>query len=196
MGTCGREAQVAPELHGQPTTSPLMRRFMLSLLCGALATASVTRPAECQTIRPDSGTQVRILLAHRDHYIVGRLLAPPGDTVIARSSSGRVFRIPRGRVALLQVGARGSRTGSTLAGIGIGLLGGAALGAAIGPALAGPPDAVFDENFQSAIGAILFGTVGGMTGGIVGYNRGGTRWRDVPLSASAGTRGVRVSVAF
>lgn len=173
-----------------------MRRFILSLLCGLFATASVTRPAESQTVRPDSGTRVRIFLADGDDYVVGRLLAPPGDTLIARGSFGRVFRIPRDRVAQLQVGARGSRTGSTFAGIGIGLFAGAAFGAVIGPALGGPPDAVFDKNFQSTMGAILFGTVGGVTGGIVGYNRGGTRWRDVPMSASVGMRGARVSVAF
>jgi hypothetical protein len=140
--------------------------------------------------------RVRILLAGGDGYIVGRLLAPPGDTLIARGSSGRVFRIPRSRVARLQIGTRGSRTGSTVVGIGIGLLAGAAVGAAIGPSIGGPPNAVFDENFESTMGAILFGTVGGVVGGIVGYNRGSIRWRDVPLSASVGMRGARVSIAF
>jgi len=172
-----------------------MRRLILSLLCGLFAIASVTRPAECQTARPESGVRVRILLAGGG-YVVGRLLAPPGDTLIARGSFGRVFRIPRGHVAQLQVGVRGSRTGSTFAGIGIGLLAGAALGAAIGPSISGPPDAVFDENFERTMGAMLFGTVGGVSGGIVGYNTGGTRWRDVPMSASVGMRGAWLSVAF
>jgi len=173
-----------------------MRKLILSLLCGLFATAGVTRAVESQAVRPDSGTRVRIFLIGGDRYVVGRLLAPPGDTLVARGSSGRVMRIPRDRVAQLQVGTRGSRRGSTFAGIGIGMLMGATLGAATGPSLGGPPDAVFDTEFERTMGAIFFGAAGGLAGGIVGYNRGGTRWRDVPMSASVGMRGARVSVAF
>ena len=173
-----------------------MRTLILGLLCGLFATAGITRPVECQTVRPDSGMRVRIFIAGADSYIVGRLLAPPGDTFVARGSFGRVFRIPRDRVAQLQVATRGSRTVSTFAGIGIGMVVGGALGAATGPSLGGPPDAVFDTEFERTMGAILLGAAGGVAGGIVGYNRGGTRWRDVPMSASVGVRGARVSVAF
>jgi len=173
-----------------------MRKLILSLLCGLFATAGVTRAVECQAVRPDSGMRVRIFLVGGDGYVAGRLLAPPGDTLVARGSSGRVLRVPRDRVAQLQVATRGSRTGSTFAGIGIGMLMGATFGAAAGPSLGGPPDAVFDTEFERTMGAILFGTAGGVAGGIVGYNRGGTRWRDVPLSATVGIRGGRVSFAF
>lgn len=189
---------MASRLADSPVTARLMRQPILGPLCfcSLLAIAGITRPAASQALRADSGSRVRIILAGSDGIIVGRLLAAPGDTVVARGSSGRVHRIPRERVAQLQVGVRGSRTGSTFAGIGIGLLVGGTFGSAIGPSIGGPPDAVFDVEFERTMGAILFGTVGGVTGGIVGYNRGGIRWRDVPMSASLGMRGARVSIAF
>ena len=165
------------------------------MLC-ALAFTAGARIATAQTALPDSGARVRLRLhSDREFIYQGVLLAPVGDSVIVRVPGEPTLRVPRSGVRQLQVGTRGSRTTSTLAGIGIGLFAGAAIGAVVGQATTRPDD-FFGPEFGAAVGATLLGVAGGVTGGIVGYNRGSTAWRDVPLSASVGLRGARVSIAF
>ncbi|NUO64948.1 MAG: hypothetical protein HOQ12_06195 [Gemmatimonadaceae bacterium] len=171
-----------------------MRSFALTVSC-AVAVAAAAPVASAQTVRPDSGARVRLRLHSDPEYVYqGVLLAPVGDSVVVGVPGERALRIARPSVRQMQVGTRGSRTRSTFAGIGIGLVAGAAVGAMVGQATTRPDDFFGPE--LAAAGATLLGVVGGVTGGIVGYNRVGTRWRDVPLSTRVGLRGARISIAF
>ena len=178
------------------TFAPLRMRAFIPSLVVALAVGVSASVASAQTANPDSGARVRVRLhSDRDYIYEGTLLAPVGDSLIARVPGEPTLRVPRSDLHRLQVATRGGRAPGTFAGIGIGLFTGAAIGAVIGYATSNPDD-FFGPEFGAAVGATLLGVAGGVTGGIVGYNRRGTAWRDVPLTASVGLRGARVSIAF
>lgn len=189
-------ARIVAKLGEPLTPRTAMRPTRIILLCGALVLGGGATPAGAQAPAPDSGAKVRVRLnSDRDAIYQGVLLAPVADSVIMRVPGEPTLRVPRNDVNRLQVGTRGSRTRSTLAGIGVGLFTGAAIGAAVGSATARKEDFLGPE-FAVAAGATLLGVVGGVAGGIVGYNRGATAWHDVPIAARVGVRGVRLSIAF
>lgn len=171
----------------------IMRAFSLLFALAFGISASV---ASAQAIGPDSGARVRVRL-HSDHDFVyeGRLLAPVGDSLVMQVPGEPTLRVPRSELLQLQIARRGSRAPRTFAGIGIGLFSGAAIGALIGSASGSESD-FFGPEFAMALGASFFGAIGGVAGGIVGYNHPGTAWRDAPLTARVGLRGARVSIAF
>ena len=172
-----------------------MRTLALAVLC-ALALAAASPVAFAQSVSPDSGARVRLRLQSDPRVVYqGFLLAPIGDSVVVRVAGEPTLRVPRSGVRQLQVGRRASRGRNTLAGIGIGVVTGAAVGALIGSADSNK-DNFFGPEFAVAIGASFFGLIGGVTGGIVGYNHRGTAWHDVPLAARVGPGGVRVSLTF
>jgi hypothetical protein len=170
---------------------------LLSLTASSLLAAVVVAlPVTAQTSTPDSGARVRLRLRSQPEFIYqGVLLAPMGDSVVVSVPGEPTLRVARTSVRQMQVGTRGSKTGSTFAGIGIGLFAGAAVGAMVGQATTSPDD-FFGPEFGAAVGATLLGVVGGVTGGIIGYNRGGTKWRDVDIAPTIGVRGGAVRIAL
>ena len=172
-----------------------MRSLTLVVGC-ALGLAVAGHVATAQTARADSGARVRLSLHTAPDYIYqGVLLAPVGDTVVVQVRGKSTLRVPRRDVRQLQVGTRARRGANTVAGIGIGVFTGAAFGAVLGSATSSPDD-FFGPEFAAALGASFFGVIGGVTGGIIGYNHRGTKWRDVPMTARVSTRGVALSLAF
>lgn len=191
----GAHSFVVSRIHPSPFAPPIMRSFVPRLLC-ALVFGITAAAAPAQTVMPDSGARVRVQLnSDSDFVYVGRLLAPVRDSIIMHVPGQPSLRVARSEVRQLQVGRRGSRAPRTFAGIGIGVFTGAAFGALVGSA-AGSEDDFFGPEFAAALGASFFGIIGGVTGGIIGYNHPGTAWRDVPVSARVGARGARVSIAF
>ena len=176
-----------------------MRSTQITLLCGALILGGRAIPTGAQAIQLDSGSKVRVMLTARDdHRYEGRLVALTTDSVIVGLGGDRSIRIPRSKVARLDLGTRAHRTRNTWTGIGIGMVVGAVVGAELGPSLPGASenDPVFGEEFERTVGAVLFGAVGATAGGIVGYNVGGTRWQQVPLTAARGRPQLSLSFAF
>ena len=168
-----------------------MRAILTRLFCIMLALSGFGAAASAQGVLPDSGTRVRVFYNEGRDYFIGTLLARPADSVFVEGSAGDTLTIARTDLSLLQVAAGGSRARSTIIGMGLGLVAGAATGFAVGGRLGGG-DAM---GGAYVVGAELLGGIGLVAGGVIGWETGG-RWRDVPIAARIGPRGAALSIAF
>lgn len=163
-----------------------MRRALMRLACFALAAAGFGATASAQAVLPDTRTRVRVFFNEGRDYFIGWVLPSSGDSLFLEGSHGDTLTVARTNISKLQVSSGGSRAGSTLIGMAVGLGASAGLGFAIGKPL-------FIGGAQ--LGAIAFGGAGLVIGGIAGYNAGG-HWRDVPIAARLSPRGATLSIAF
>lgn len=171
-----------------------MRRAIVVLFLVSL-TGGVLRAQERVAPSLAPGARIRVTIGER--RLVGTLERVDADSLVLRVRD-RTHRWSSGNVAGVEVGTRRSRTGSTLAGLGIGLGAGALVGAATFSA-ADDGDDFFGPEFPAVAGAIVGGFLGSITGMIVGYNRPPYRWTQatVPRVGITPTgRGVAVSIAF
>jgi hypothetical protein len=140
--------------------------------------------------------------------LTGRLVAMSDEAwTIVVDGHPAPFRLPRNVVGAIDVSrGRSSSAKRMLKGAGIGLLLGAAGGAAFGEATGSDcsphsVDCWFSRSDTAALGAIGIGALGAVVGGIVGalpaeqWQRMPTSGRHVSLGLHHG-RGVEVSVAF
>ena len=121
----------------------------------------------------------------------------------AQAKSGELV-IPTSSIAGLYV-SDGTK-GHFWAGAGIGLVGGALLGAAIGSTTEFCIDSCTEEQAKAgaiAVGAVLGAPVGFLLGGVIGSQIRSDQWRLIPIADQRigvgprlGTLGVRVEVRF
>lgn len=127
-------------------------------------------PGEVLSVQMNSGKKLK-----------GPLKAASESTLLLEQK-GKVLEIQRADiVSVAVVGTRKSATRSTLIGAGVG----AGAGAVIGAAAARPKQG--DIINVQAVGAVVFGTIGLVGGGVVGYLTGRNRHKetriyDAPLS--------------
>lgn len=148
---------------------------------------------------PDSGTRVRVFrTAERFPAEIGTFVRATDDTIFIRNRHGalRGVALSRGLRWGVSVGSQSH----VLAGMGIGLLSGAAVGAVVGLAAASR-DRGFSRGGLVATGAMLFGIPGALIGAIAGSARS-DRWQRVgPVDgqvaiAATGVRGAAVRLSF
>jgi hypothetical protein len=138
----------------------------------------------CQDPAPiGTDTRVRLKAVGADHWLVGRLLAPPTDSLtLITDAPGDSVSLPVAGLARLEASrGRGSRAGQ-----------GARLGAGIGAILGLLLGAVTSEECNDCIGpdpgaaggavlgALLGGVFGLGLGALVGWPMHGERWAPVP----------------
>ena len=168
------------------TASIEMRRLMTRLVLVVLALGASGAAAPAQGVLPDTGTRVRVFFnGGRDHF-VGWMLPGSADSLFLEGSGGDTLAVARKNISSLQVSRGGSRAGSTMIGMGVGLVTGGALGFAIGAPLA---------LGGGQLGAIALGGVGFVVGGVAGYNAGG-HWRDVTIAPTVGAQGAGARIAL
>ncbi len=159
------------------------RWLLPSLLALVLA-----MPAEAQdTARV--GDVVRIQLrGHPYPSYEGPLLTLDGGmlAIAPRADATATFSIPRSEI--FRVWVDDGRSRSTLTGLGLGFLAGAALGAAVGAIAYQRPDCQDNPFCERSSWALAGGAVGGacglLVGGIAGSMTWHERWRPVELPAA------------
>jgi hypothetical protein len=175
-------------------------RSVLGLLLFCVLPSALRAQGNCPTLA--AGSLVRLHAGTEGTY---RLPLPvqPTDTAIVLPSSGESVRAPVRCGDLRRVELRvgpGSRVRSGLTGAGVGALMGSLVGAALGYAdwQESSDFQLFSREESMALGAVLIGGVGAVTGGVVGFAAPGSRWEDVPLRsrpARASAAGLRVAPA-
>ena len=152
-----------------------------------------------QGTRPDPGAPVRMSVEGVEHPYAGHLVSLTADSVIVQVARSRVVRASRGQVTRLEVGRTGSRTASTLEGIGIGAAIGATVGVLMGPSMVHSNGEqrglTFIAHDGRVIGGVLLGAIGGAIGGVIGHGRA-THWERVPLGVATRRGGVGIALAF
>lgn len=162
-----------------------MRLLARALSCAVLI-AAAARVAPAQSVMPDTGTRVRVFFNEGRDYFIGWVLPSSADSLFLEGKAGDTLAVARRNIVKLQVSSGGSRAGSTLLGLTVGLGAGAGLGFAIGRPLA---------LGGGELGAVILGTIGGATGAVVGHNAGG-HWRDVAIAPIIGARGAGARIAL
>jgi hypothetical protein len=157
------------------------------------------------------GTRIRVSSSDRQlKDIIGVVAAHRGDSlVVRRNRRGDTLALNIREITRLQVSARRPHG---WAGAGIGLVGGAVLGAVIGHAEGDdPPEPCSDiecwfvsldhytASEKAAAGAFFGGLIGAITGGIVGHYVQTDRWRTIiapgpNVTTAAGVRSRTVNV--
>ena len=167
---------------GRPRLTSLI---LAALLAGAAAPAL----AQDTTLTPDA--RVRVIAVGADRWVIGKLLAPPGDTVtVLDGDSGERTALATAGLARFEV-SRGRRRQTAR---------GAKIGAAVGGVLVAVLAAVtYEECSGFCVGpdpgpagsAVLGGLLGGVfglgVGALVGSAVTGERW--VPVPQPWGSRG-------
>lgn len=161
------------------TRSPLLRAAALSAgIASVLITLSVraAQPQGSGRINPATvgvvpGARVRLIVAdYGDKPQVGTISAVRGDSIVFhREATGDSAILGLGHIGQLEL-SRG-RHSRPLAGLGIGLLGGAALGAGVGAATNGSSSGPYNVGGGAGVGALsgaLAGAAGGALIGLVG----------------------------
>jgi hypothetical protein len=139
--------------HAQPTSES-----------GDWKTVSARMPGEVLVVQMSNGKKLK-----------GPLKAASENTLLLEQK-GKVIEIQKADVVSVGVvGARKSATRPTLIGAGIG----AGAGAAIGAAAARPKQG--DIINVQAVGAVVFGTIGLVGGGVVGYLTGRDRHKETRI---------------
>lgn len=159
------------------------------LVLTTLAFAPASAVAQDPALAP--GARVRIALEQADtRPMIGRLIAVTRDTLLVRTAAADSIAVPLSEVRRLDVST--GRYRPILKGMGLGFLIGAATGALIGAA-DGDDDAgfiAFSAGEKAALGAVLFGGLGTVAGGLVGAASPTDRWTQV----SPRRTGVRIQV--
>ena len=142
------------------------------LLVVFASTASAQQPRDLPPeVQP--GVRVRVV-SPAAGTVTGRVTAVQGDEfLVARDRLADTVRLSANQLASLDLSV--GRHKRRWRGAGLGLLGGAALGAVIGAATYQKPDcsgeAYFCDlgrGFDASFGAVVFGGVGAVTGALVG----------------------------
>ena len=152
--------------------------------------------AVAQRALPPIGTRIRTTpRAHDDPYIMGKLVAQSGDTLVIEVPAEDTARVPLASLSRLEVSD--GMHGHWGRGAGYGLLVGAAGGAGIGAA-------AIDSEWR-AVGALLGAGTGALLGFLIGGGIGQSvereRWKPAPgwelsFSAQPTARGVGIAIRF
>jgi hypothetical protein len=175
-------------------------RSMLCLLAVSLLPATLAAQAACPSL--PAGSTVRLYSPAAEIHRLPQAVQP-SDSVIALSDRGnaKTIRCAQLNQVQLRVGP-GPRGRSTLRGMGIGLLVGAAVGATAfylgtDETQEGEWEIIGREE-AAVIGAFFTGGVGAAVGGAIGFVSPGSSWQDVPLrtrTARVPAEGVRIAPA-
>lgn len=161
-----------------------MRKLLSLFLLSALAQLPVTA-ISAQQMGLTEGARVRLVSATlpTDHQLA-RIISASNDTVVFRSDAYPVTRSLALRdIERIEV-STGShrRTGKgALIGIAIGVVGGAALGAATFSPCKGFCVLPETRAGDAGIGAAFFGTLGGLAGAVIGALHTEEDWKPVTL---------------
>ena len=148
-----------------------------------------------------SGARVRV--THPDEGTrVGTALAVTDDLLFVQWAGGSdTVGVPLAEVTQLDV-SNGRHRYRALKYAGIGLLGGAALGAIVGAESYSDKDSFIGKGALAAGGAFVLGSLGGLIGLVTGVVRSET-WQELPLDRSrvgimvpSGGHGTRLGVAL
>lgn len=183
---------------------------MLLLVCALSVFLNST--ATCQTPVASApleiGTRVRVSSSTPGLFRsprVATVLAEQGDTLSLRPEGTQdSLALPLGSITRLEVSAgTGSRVGR---GMGLGLLGGAVIGAVWGAASYGPCgcDVPLSRGGHAALGGLGGGLIGLFVGGFIGAGLETENWKGVAVTARAvsvriapsGNAGLMVSATF
>jgi hypothetical protein len=151
-------------------------------------------PLSLRSIRPEPipGTRVRIrkLAPLAESTLEGVVWAVTPDSLVIAGESGDLTRLALADVRSLEWPY--ARKRSTLRGVGVGAALGAVAGLALGLASGsdcGPSDWLcFDREALAVAGAFAFGSLGAVTGGVIGHFTPRTVWE------SAAPRGHRTAI--
>ena len=174
-------------------------RSMLCLLAVSTLPAALAAQDTCPAL--EAGSTVRLHAPMAATYVLPRSVRPT-DTqiVLPADADARTVRCADLERVQLRV-SEGSRGRSALKGAGIGLLIGAATGAAMGYFGTEEDDSgweILSRGEVAGIGAVIVGGTGALVGGVIGYTTSGSRWQDVPLTtrtARVPAEGLRIAPA-
>jgi hypothetical protein len=156
--------------------------FVVSVIAAGAASAQSlpTPPARLRIATPELGKSTAI----------GTLLAVRGDTMLMRlEDSADTTALAMSDLTKLEVSTGHRRP--IARGLGIGLLAGAAIGVVVGAASGDDREGFISLSAEekAAVGAVFFGGVGGVAGGIIGATRRVERWQRVSLATARPTIG-------
>ena len=151
------------------------------ILATLLAAAAPPALAQDTTLVPDA--RVRVIAVGADRWIVGKLLAPPRDTVtVLDDASGERMALPTAGLARFEVSrgrrrqaGRGAWIGAAAGGVAGALLGAVTYEECTGFCVADPGPAG-----SAVLGGLLGGVFGLGVGALVGSAFSGDRW--VPVA--------------
>ena len=154
--------------------------FLLSALAQLLAT-----PISAQQMELAEGARVRLISSALppDHQLA-RIISASNDTIVFRSDAYPVTRSLALRdIDRIEVSAGSHRrtVKGALIGIGIGVVGGAVLGAVTFSPCDGFCIQPETRGGAAGIGAAFFGTLGGMTGALIGGFHKEEDWKPLTL---------------
>jgi hypothetical protein len=160
-------------------------RSMLCLLAVCMLPATLAAQATCPSLA--AGSTVRLYSPDAGVHTLPQAVQP-ADSVIVLSDGGNAKTISCAQLnqVQLRVGP-GPRGRSTLRGMGIGLLVGAAVGATtfyLGTEETEEGEwEILGREEVAVIGAFFVGGLGAAVGGAIGFATPGSSWQDVPLRA-------------
>lgn len=162
-----------------------MRRLASLALFTLLAATAGAQESRQLPPEVQAGARVRAS-APGAGTVTGRVVAVEGDAFqVARDRAADTVRLVAQQLTSLDLSV--GRHKRRWLGAGIGFLGGAALGTAVGAATYQKPENCqgayfcdFGPGADMALGAILLGTAGAVTGAIVGAGRADD-WKPLPL---------------
>jgi hypothetical protein len=147
---------------------------------------------------PDLGDRVRVQTVDVEGWWYGAYQGVTNGKILVRPEGDDVFEFPLQKVVRLEVYE--GRRGHALAGMGLGLAGGALLGAGLCSALC--EEGFFEKEESIAMAAVAGALTGTLVGGVLGAAVWRTdKWEPVELPAQpmvsvspSGRFGVRVSI--
>jgi len=157
----------------------MWRAVPLGLLVTAVASSAVAQEAP---LRPGQRVRVQSAIVNTP-VVTGAVEAIRPDTLVVRpedgASGGVATAIPLSSIARLQVsqGRHSKWVTGLVVGLGIGVGGGAILGATTCEG-----DFLFTTGDCAVMGATLFGAVGAVSGTVVGLLTKSERWESVPVN--------------
>lgn len=175
-------------------------RHVLGLLALCVLPATLAAQGSCPALQ--AGSTVRLHAPSGGTYTLPQSVRST-DTAIILPPVGRAVPapLPCADLERVQLHTGASRSRSTLQGAGIGLVVGAALGAGLFYATYEEDDSGWDivsRSEAAGIGAFVAGGTGLVIGGVVGYLRAPSEWRDVPMTSRAArvpAEGLRIAPA-
>ncbi len=167
---------------------------VFALLAGLTGMFLLATSAAAQHVRDlQPGATVRIRAAGAERPYEGRLVSLSRDSLVLALAGEGDSRVALPRESVARAWIATSQHRETLAGLGIGFLAGAAVGAALG-ALAYQPCTGdfcildFGRGGEAAMAGVLLGGVGLVLGGIAGYCTHGQNWEPALLPLTTVSR--------
>ena len=156
-----------------------MHRFTWLVTTALQLSPAVAWSQEPPGIVPGSRIRITELQAGKSVRHSGTVVAAGADTVVLRNpTGGATATFSLARISGLEV-SRGSK-GHVAAGVGLGFLAGAGIGALLG--VVHPASYTEDEIPVAAVGAVIGAGAGMLLGGVVGAVHKSDRWEAVPSS--------------